>query len=73
MQTFLITFENNVNSKSLGHELVSIWRTIRIPGTKTIRQVYPSGCLSCRVLEEGEDAAGATDTDVPFLYTAFLW
>lgn len=38
-----------------------------------IRQVYPSGCLSCSVLEEGEDGAGVTNTDVPFLYAAFLW
>ena len=37
-----------------------------------IRQVYPSGCLSCSLLEEGKVAAGVIDTDVPFLYTAFL-
>ena len=73
MQSFFITSENNADFKFLGHDLMSIWRAIGIPGTQMIRRVYPSGCLSCSVLDEGKSAAGATDTNVPFLYTALLW
>ncbi|NXC51401.1 MDR3 protein, partial [Penelope pileata] len=48
---------------------LNVWRTVRVLGTQAIRQVHLSGCLAGSVLEEGEDAAGAANTAVPFLYT----
>ncbi|NXL83876.1 MDR3 protein, partial [Alectura lathami] len=40
------------------------------PKEGTVRHL--NGCLTCSVLEEGEDTAGATNTDVPLFTLPFI-